>query len=487
MRVLHVSSECAPWAKAGGLGDVVGALPDALRRADESVSTLVVMPLYRAAAQALAKRGLSLEDTGVVARVDVGAGASEVRFLRLDRSGRAPVVFADNPAAFDRDGLYGHEDDAQRFILFSRAVVEVAAELMGGPIDIVHAHDWHTALVPGLIATRARETHPKARTLLTIHNLAYQGVCDKHMMPSTGLGWELFHFESFEFYDQINLLKGGAACADAVTTVSPTYAKEIKTPGFGCGLDDFLRQRPVHGLLNGVDTQVWDPRQDPHIAAPYDAEELSGKAKARAALLRACGWPEDGPEQPGVPLLGIVSRMTVQKGLDLVAALAPELASMPARLVVLGNGDPELEERFRGVARDFPDNVHAMITFDVPLSHRIIAGCDGLLVPSRFEPCGLTQLYAMRYGTVPIVHATGGLADTVTDPGDEGLRRGEGTGFAFEHPTVEGLRWAVGRAVRTYREEPQTWREIQRAGMARDWGWVRSADAYLELYRSLCG
>ena len=481
MRILHVTSECAPWAKTGGLGDVVGALPDALARADEGVQAAVVMPLYRAAAEALAKRGLQPEDTGVTANVHIGPATAQVRFLRLQRPNRAPILFAANDAAFDREGIYGHDDDSLRFILLSKAVVGVAAQLMGGPVDILHCHDWHTALIPGLIATSARAIHPNTRTILTLHNLAYQGMCSKELLSLTGLSWDAFHLEGFEWYDAINLLKGGMAYADAITTVSPTYAREIKTPEFGANLDGFLRKRQIFGLLNGVDTQVWDPATDPHLAAHYDADSLDRKRAVRADLLRTCEWPE----QPEVPLFGIVSRMTVQKGLDLVSALVPELAGMPARLVVLGSGGPKLEEGFRLAARHYTQNVRTQIAFDVPLSHRIIAGCDALLLPSRFEPCGLTQMYAMRCGTVPVVHATGGLADTVDDPGDAGLARGEGTGFAFEHPTAVGLRWAMRRAVRMFREQPEGWRAIQKAGMQRDWSWARSANEYLRLYRAL--
>lgn len=481
MRILHVSSECAPWAKTGGLGDVVGALPDALARAQPGVQAAAVLPYYRAAKTALAKRNLSPIDTGVVADVNLGATTARVRFLRVDQPNRAPVFFAANDAAFDRDGLYGFDDDPLRFILLCKAVVGVGSKLLGGPPDILHAHDWHAALIPGLVATNARALLPNTRTAMTLHNLAYQGICSKDTLPITGLPWDVFHLDAYEWYDHVNLLKGGIACADAVTTVSPTYAREIKTPEFGCNLDGFLRKQRIFGILNGIDTDEWNPATDPNLAAHYDIDRLDDKRKVRADLLRICDWPE----LPDVPLFGVVSRMTAQKGLDLVAALVSELYDMPARLVVLGTGQPDLQDAFRLAARHYTWNVRTQIAFDAPLSHKIIAGCDALLVPSRFEPCGLTQMYAMRCGTVPVVHATGGLVDTVTDPGDAGLARGEGTGFAFEHPTVVGLRWAMKRAVRMFREQPEGWRAIQRAGMQRDWSWKRSAGHYLELYRAL--
>lgn len=480
MRILHVSSECAPWAKTGGLGDVVGALPDALCRVP-GIESAVVMPLYRTAKQALAKHKLTPQDTGIVADVTLGAMTARVRFLRLDRPGHAPTLFAANDAAFDREGIYGHEDEALRFILLCKSVVGVAAQLMGGPVDILHAHDWHAALVPGLIATNARALHPRTRTVLTIHNIAYQGICSKELLAVSGLPWSAFNLDAFEWYDQLNLLKGGIGMADVVTTVSPTYAKEIKQPEFGGSLTDFLRRRPVLGLINGIDTDEWNPAADPHLAGSYDIDSLDGKRAVRADLLRICEWTE----QPDVPVFGVVSRMTAQKGLDLVAQIVPELHDMPARLVVLGTGEPGLQDAFRLAARHFTRNVRTQIAFDVPLSHKVIAGCDGLLVPSRFEPCGLTQMYAMRCGTVPVVHATGGLADTVADPGDARLARGEGTGFAFDHPTLIGLRWAMRRAVRMYRQHPDGWRAIQQAGMRRDWSWSRSAGAYVELYKAL--
>lgn len=471
MRILHVSSECAPWAKSGGLGDVVGALPDALMRAEEGIETAIVLPLYRKAKEALNKRGLSLVDTGVAADVNLSSVNARVRFLRLDRPNSATVFFAACDAAFDRDGLYGFKDDGERFILLCKATVAVASQLMSGPPDILHAHDWHAALAAALVRTNARHLLPNTRSVLTLHNLAYQGVFSKELLPISGLSWEHFNMECAEWHDHLSLLKAGIALADAVTTVSPTYAREIRTPEFGCNLDGFLRRRRVFGILNGIDTAEWDPENDPHVKGSWNADDLSGKAEARADLLETCAWPE----RQGVPTFGIVSRMTGQKGLDLVAALVSELHSFPARLVVLGTGEPDLEQSFKLAARHYEDHVRAQIAFDIPMSHKVIAGCDALLLPSRFEPCGLTQMYAMRMGTLPIVHATGGLADTVSTH----------TGFAFDHPTVQGLRWAMTRAARTYQQAPDVWQGMQKTGMRADWSWSVSARKYLALYRSL--
>lgn len=472
MKVLHLSSECAPWAKSGGLGDVVGALPDAQRVASPESSVATVLPLYRSAKRALAQRQLEPVDTGVVADVNLGAATARVRFLRLDRAERSTVFFAACDSAYDRDGLYGYDDDGLRFIGLCKATVACASQLMDGPPDILHAHDWHAALAPALVATSARHLLPTTKTAITLHNLMYQGVFDKALFPITGLGWEHFHLDCAEWHHHLSLLKAGIALADAVTTVSPTYAREIRTPELGAQLDGFLRRFPIHGILNGIDTDEWDPASDPHVAGSWSAADPSGKAEARADLLRLCDWSD----WSGVPTLGVVSRMTSQKGLDLLLALVTELHAMPARLVVLGTGEPQLEDGFRQAARVMGDHVRANIAFDVPLSHKVIAGCDALLVPSRFEPCGLTQMYAMRMGTLPIVHATGGLADSVDD---------YATGFAFEHATVEGLRWAMNRAVDTYRNRPEHWAAIQRAAMERDGSWTRSAQHYLDLYRSL--
>lgn len=469
MRILHVSSECAPWAKSGGLGDVVGALPDALMAAEDGVQSAVLMPLYRKAKAEIAKRGLTLESTGLVADVRLGSVTAQVRFLKLDRGeGKAPVFFAANDAAYDRDGLYGYEDDGLRFILLCKAAVAMGARLMGGPLDVLHGHDWHAALAVALVATSGRHLNRSTRTVLTIHNLAYQGVFSKELVDVSGLGWEHFHMDCAEFHDHLGLLKAGIALADVVSTVSPTYAREIQTPEFGHKLDGFLRRFPVRGILNGIDTTEWDPSGDEHVAGSWTADDPSGKDAARKALLELCDWPDT----PGVPTLAIVSRMTAQKGLDLVARLVPELHGLGARLAVLGTGEPGLEDAFREAARIYGDNVRTAIEFDVPLSHKMIAGADILLVPSRFEPCGLTQMYAMRMGTVPVVHQTGGLADTVTPD----------RGFAFAHPTVQGLRWALGEAVKAYRQ-PERWRALQRAGMATDWSWTRSAADYLRVYR----
>ena len=492
LKIALIASEAVPWCKSGGLADVVGALPRALQQASsEPVEVALFLPMYRQVRHYLARHGHQVTDTGLSLRIPFGHGHAEpIRLLHAYGHSGESVYFIDAPHRYDREGLYdddahrAFDDNAHRFALLCRAALEVAPRVMGGPPDVVHAHDWQGALATMYLRTRYAQVMPKARSVLTIHNLAYQGNFHSSLLGPLDIDPALFHPEGVEWYGHLNLLKGGMAAADAVTTVSPTYAREVRTERFGCGLDGFIRHNvPVIGILNGIDTDAWNPATDAHLPARYDADHLAGKDVCRDLLLEASGLRPG----PGEPLLGVVSRFAGQKGMDLVADLVPHLHGLGARLVVLGDGDPALEDRFRYLSWVYSHHVAARIGFDPALSHRIIAGCDMLLMPSRFEPCGLTQLYAMRYGTIPVVHAVGGLRDTVVDPGDIGLARGKDTGFRFEHPTAEGLHWALARAVRMYRDFPGGWRAIQHAGMRQDFSWARSADSYLRVYRHLLG
>ena len=491
MRVVHISSEVTPWSQSGGLADVVGAVPRALVQAGAGVECAVISPLYRGVRERAHARGATLVDSGVSVQVPLAGEHLRVGFVTLCAGDAPPVHLLDCPRFFDRDGLYAtaeqadYADNPLRFALLCRAAIEAAPALMGGTPDVFHAHDWQGGMVP--VYLRTRYPGAGAACVFTIHNLAYQGVYPKEVLPALDLDWtEVFRLDRMEYHDHLSLLKGGVAYADAVTTVSPSYAREILTPSFGHGLHDFLRHeaRSLEGILNGIDTASWDPMRDSHLPAPYDADRLGsggGKAACRRALAEELGLPVPEDEI----LLGVVSRMADQKGLDLVADLVPALQEMGARLVVLGSGEPALEERFRYLGRAFGHNVAVRIGFEVALARRIFAGSDAMLIPSRFEPCGLNQMYAMRYGTVPIVHAVGGLRDTVHDPGDDALRRGQGTGFRFEHATVTGLRWAVERAARMFRADRAGWLAIARAGMAADWSWGRSAQEYLQVYQRL--
>jgi len=493
LKIALIASEAVPWCKSGGLADVVGALPQALIEAagadsnGDPLQVALFLPLHRQVREHLGRSERPVEDTGIALQVPMGLGCSEpVRIFRAYGDAGESVFLIDAPHRFDRDGLYNGADNrsfgdnGERFALLCRAALEVMPHVMGGAPDIIHAHDWQASLAPVYLEHYYRRSMPHTRSLLTVHNLAYQGLLPASTGPYLALDDHFFSPERGEYYGNINLLKGGMAYADAVTTVSPSYADEIKTPRFGCELDGFIRAHvPVHGILNGIDVESWDPATDPTLPAHYDEDDIRGKEVCRAALAEAAGLNL----QPGEALLGVVSRFVGQKGLDLVADLVPELAGLGARLVLLGDGDPQLEDRFRWLSNTFSQHLTIRIGFDPALARRLIAGSDLLLVPSRFEPCGLTQLYGMRYGTVPIVHAVGGLRDTVIDPGDAALARGEGTGFRFEHPTVDGLRWALGRALRMRRVDPAGWRTLVRTGMTQDFSWARSARAYLDLYR----
>lgn len=503
LKIAYAVAEAAPWCATGGLGDVSGALPQALYELGAEVA--VFLPLYREVRRKIAQSESSLMDTGAVSSVWMGAHRVDGRWLRIvpptvehplpdetygddtlpvhgseRAAARVPVYVFDCPTLFDRDGLYGHSDDCARFSTFSRAILNSCRMLMNGPPDIVHCHDWHTALIPLFLAGPYRRLLPKTASVLTIHNLAFQGMFPTSELPYAGVGPEYLTFDLLEFFGAMNLMKGGIATADAVTTVSPRYAEEIRTPEFGERLEGVLRQHAgkLVGILNGIDTNAWDPATDPLLPAHFTADDLAGKAVCRRALLAMARMNGDDPH----PVMGVVSRFAKQKGLDLVAELVPYLASRSVRLLLLGQGEPGLEERFVQLERAFPQHVRVQFAHDTKLAHMLQAGSDATLMPSRYEPCGLTQLYAMRYGTVPIVRAVGGLRDTVVPTTRQTLAEGTATGFTFEHDTVDGLKWAVDQSLSTYFNEPRTWRQLQQHGMTRDVSWQRSARQYLYVF-----
>jgi len=495
MRILHVASEVAPWAQTGGLSDVVGALPPALAGVSSEIRTATVAPLYRAARTALAAAGVALGD-GVAGEVAVGGHRVPVRLRPVGADGRARVWLVEADPLYDRDGLYEQPgggdwpDNALRYAVLARAAVDLAPAILGGAPDVIHGHDWQA----GLATAFARWTGVDAATVLTIHNLAYRGVFPKHVMDELGLPWAAFDLHHLEFYDQVSFLKAGLAYADVVTTVSPTYAHEILTPERGEGLDGFLRHDVARlvGIANGIDQTAWDPARDQALPARFDAGDLTGKAATRAALAAELGLQLDAH----TPLAVAVARMTSQKGLDLLADLVPELRAMGVKLAVLGAGEPGIEDRWRWLGGAFAADVAVRIGFDPALARRLYGGADLFVMPSRFEPCGLGQLYAMRYGAVPVVAAVGGLRDTVIDAGDDELaladpspwpaaeRRAHGTGFRFEHVDLAGLRWALGRAVRMFRDAPAAFAAVRAAGMRRDSSWDASAREYVQVYRA---
>ena len=492
MRVVHAASEIEPWCKTGGLADVASALPAELARSLPEGSRVVVLaPFHRVVRGAVERLDATLVDAGWSLH-PLGPDGPEARLLLLEGiPGRHRVGFVHCPSLFDRAGMYDEEgvaypDNPARFAAFTRAVAEVGPALVGGSPDIVHAHDWHAGLLPLQIRQHenpaVRHAWAGARSVFTIHNLLYQGVYPKGWVDTLGLRWADFTIDGFEWHDQLSFLKAGVAFADAITTVSPTYAGEITTPEFGEGLHGlFAGLGPrLHGILNGLDTELWDPSIDSALPAAFRAGDLDGRAICRSALLEEVGLPEQGR-----PILGVVSRLVWNKGLDTVAWVGEQLMELGVQLVLLGSGDRELSDRFVAMSRRWPDRVAANIGFDAGLARRIFAGSDLFAVPSRKEPCGLTQMQAMRYGAVPVVHAVGGLADTVVDPGDAGLRAGEGTGFRFGPHGPEPLLEAMGRAVRMWRDDPDGWRTLQATCMARDWSWRLPAAEYAALYNRL--
>ncbi|HUI27080.1 MAG TPA: glycogen synthase GlgA [Candidatus Kryptonia bacterium] len=477
MRVLMAASEAAPLVKTGGLGDVLGALPRVL--AAHGVDVALVLPAYRA----IDRAKFPLRPAGWSVSVPVSSRTVTAEVLTTDLPGGVPVYLPRADPYFDRDGLYGPDgdgfpDNAERFAFFARAVLAIA-EHLGAP-DVLHCHDWQVAPAPAFVRADAARYRSLAstKTLLTIHNLAYQGRFWKHDWHLLNLDWRYFNFLQFEFYDDINYLKAGIVFADALTTVSRGYAREIQTPEYGWGLDGVLRGRrdALTGILNGVDYNEWNPEHDPHLAAHYTAADFTGKARCKAALQRAFGLPANGK----TPLLGIVSRLAAQKGFDLLAAALPQLlAERDVQLVVLGIGDAKYQQQLAGLATQFTPRVGVAFKFDDALAHQIEAGADVFLMPSRYEPCGLNQIYSLKYGTIPVVHATGGLDDTISN-----FDGRAGNGFKFHEYTAAALLDCITRALAYYRQ-PATWRQLRRNAMAADFSWERSAEQYLELYRRL--
>lgn len=482
MRVLHVSSEVAPFAQSGGLADVVAGLPAA--QVGLGVDAAVLVPLYRGVADKLAAHGIAL-DEGVPVTLSVGPHTFAAA-IRRATVGKVRYGFVDYAPLFDRAGnLYGpggaaeFSDNHLRFAALGKAALVAGDVLLGGLPDVLHVHDWQG----GPAAIYAHVEQLPVAVVATIHNLAYRGIFPKSVMTDLGIPWSLFTISQVEFYDQVSFLKGALALADVATTVSPSYAEEILTPERGEALDAFLQHdiERLVGIVNGIDVDAWDARSDAALPAPFSADDLSGKAICRRELAREAGLAPLGDDEP---LIGVIARMTDQKGLDLVADIAPQLGDLGARIVVLGAGEPALESRFTWLANVFSHHVAARIGFDVAYARRIYAGSDLFVMPSRFEPCGLGQLYAMRYGAIPIVHAVGGLRDTVVDPGDTGLAAGRGTGIKFEPATPAALLSAIHRGIALFRNPPAL-TALRRAAMLRDSSWTASAREYVALYSSL--
>ncbi|MGI9458055.1 MAG: glycogen synthase GlgA [Aeoliella sp.] len=483
MNILFATTEAVPFCKTGGLGDVCGSLPVEL--AARGHQPIVVIPAFR---QAL-NSGQPIEPTGI--EFEAPIAGTPVRGALLKSylpDSEVPVYLVEQPKYFDRDELYqehgsDYNDNCERFVFFSRAVLEVIEQVVPGT-ELVHCHDWTTGLVPAYLKTAQGRNvdFDQIASLFTIHNLAYQGAFWHWDMELTGLDWKFFNWQQMEFYGQLNFMKTALAFADALSTVSPTYAKEIQSPEHGCGLDGVLRQRAddLFGVLNGCDYRLWDPATDTHLASSYSVESFStGKAECKRALQQEMGLPEVAD----VPLVVIVGRLADQKGFDLVAPLIPQLAERGAvQWAILGTGEPKYHELLAGLAARYPQQVAVRLEFSNPLAHRLEAGGDLFLMPSRYEPCGLNQLYSLRYGTVPLVRATGGLADTITDASGTALANGTANGFSFADYTPEALASTVERALALYRS-PDAWRKLILTGMQQDWSWATSAERYGDVYR----
>ena len=472
-----VASEARPFAKTGGLADVVGALPHALARLGHRVT--IVLPNYR---------GTKTDGTpGEPAFVPFGIHEYPVRFIEQELSDGVQAVLIDAPALYDRDGLYGdrngeYGDNAFRFAVLSRGALEYV-RVRGRRPSVIHAHDWQAGLAPVYARTSLRDDPVigGVRTVLTIHNLAFQGMFDPKELAWIGLGADLYTPGVLEFYGRASTLKGGVVFSDVITTVSPTYAREILTPDYGFGFDGILRTRAsdLVGILNGIDDRTWDPTSDRFLPVHFDADRLDRKAEVKRALLELAGLQVDAAALAR-PLVGIVTRLTHQKGCDLFATAAERLMRLDASWVMLGSGDGWCEDLWRHLAARYPNRVAARIGFDEKLAHLIEAGADLFLMPSWYEPCGLNQMYSLRYGTLPIVRGTGGLEDTVVDVDQPGS---EANGFKFQHYTGEALISAVERAMTVFRNEPERWRAMQQNGMRRDFSWDVSAREYVKVYR----
>jgi starch synthase len=474
MNILYTASEMSPLAKTGGLGDVMEALPAAMRRQGHGVS--VALPLYRQVREKLK----DLQPTSIRFNVYLDQEVHQaVVWTGTSRDG-VKLFLIENDHYFNRPALYGeggdYYDNGARFIFFSRAVVELAAWLDPLP-DIIHANDWQVGLIPGLVRSQGLPY----RTVFTIHNLAYQGIFPTDTFALTGMPGAYGGPGAYEHFGQMNLMKGALCLADQISTVSPGYAHDIQTGEFGCGFDGLLReqQEKLTGIVNGIDTELWNPETDEHLPVNYGSSRLELKDAAKRALQQECGWDVNTE----APIFGCISRLADQKGLDVIAAAVPELVRRGARLILLGSGDPHLESAFRDLARWYPDHLYVHIGFDEGLSHRIEAGVDFFLMPSRFEPCGLNQMYSQRYGTIPIVHGVGGLRDTVTpwEVGGRGLLRGWGTGFVFYGLSVSNVLAAVDEAIQV-RKSRVHWDQIRSNAMEKDFSWQNALPEYEVLY-----
>ncbi len=477
MRVLMIASEATPFAQTGGLGEVLSALPAELAQLGLHID--VLMPKYRG----ITPEKYNIQKTDLAFELTLNAKKVSARIWRLNGNTSCRYLFLECDEYYDREYLYGspekdYEDNAERFVFLTRAALEMAA-LGRVHYDLFHSHDWQGALTPVYLRTLYAGVPglEQSASVMTIHNLGYQGIFWHLDMPLVGVGWEFFTPKHMEFHGRLNFLKSGIIFADEVSTVSPGYRNEILTPEFGFGLEGVLNEKREHltGILNGVDYQIWNPATDSLITANYSPQDLSNKAACKADLQKIAGLPV----RADIPVITMVSRLSNQKGIDLLQSIIPSLIKRDINLVLLGTGESRYQKSFTEIAYKYPDKVAVFMRYDYTLAHRIFAGGDMMLAPSRYEPCGINQLYALKYGSVPVVRTTGGLKDTVEefDPQTE-----SGTGFTFEGPEASEFESTLMKALKVYKEDPDSWKNLMLRGMNKDFSWKRSAVEYAKLY-----
>lgn len=485
MNIVEIASEAVPFAKTGGLGDVLGALPRSLAKGNNQV--VQFLPYYDSVREANVK----FKPFTPAGEIIVGSKKYSLKYTSLkDRKLPFTIYFIVNDELFARDSHYvdpvtkkDYPDNDDRFIFFNLAVFEILKKINFKP-DIMHAHDWQAALIPSYLKNKFNSDpfFADAKAVLTIHNMAFHGQFEKESYAKIGLPEELFYAEKpFEFFEKVNFLKAGLCFADKITTVSPTYAKEIQTEEYGAGLDGVLKNRAkdIHGILNGVDYRIWSPSVDKNLEFNYYHANLTGKRENKVAFLNQAGLPI----RDDAPLFGIISRLSDQKGFDLIAEIADELFKMNIQLAILGTGDDKYHELFESLEKKYPDKVRAYLKFDNTVAHRIEAASDIFLMPSRFEPCGLNQMYSLKYGTLPLVRKVGGLADTVFDYSESNK---EGVGFVFEEYDANALLATIKRAIDTFAKK-RVWKGIMIRGMKLDYSWKKAAIKYQELFSNING
>jgi starch synthase len=477
VRILMITPEASPFAKTGGLGEVLAALPEEL--VDLGVEVDVLLPKYRG----INPEAYQIEKTGQTITLTLNAKVVSARIWQFRKKKGLRYLFLECDQYFDRENLYGttegdYEDNAERFVFLTRAAIEMG---LGAGIryDVYQSHDWQASLAPVYLRTlyAGERLLEAGASIITIHNLGYQGIFWHLDMPLVGVGWEFFTPKYMEFHGKLNFLKSGIVFAEEVNTVSPGYCREILTPAFGFGLEGVLQEKGSHltGIINGVDYKVWNPGTDPRIAARFSVSDLSGKSACKTDLQESAQLPV----RPNVPLIGMVSRLSSQKGIDIVEGALTSLLERELQFVLLGAGDSRYHEKFEKIAKEEPDKTGIFLTYDDELAHKIFAGADMLLVPSRYEPCGLNQLYGLKYGAVPIVRSTGGLADTVEEYDPE---LDSGTGFKFVEQDPPALERTILKATDLYLNKPEEWRRLMIRGMSQDFSWKRSAKEYIRLY-----